>query len=329
MLRDLEFADNYINFNDLNIYEQIGEGSISRVFRAVDQNTQKEISLKIIKSRFYDIPFFLKVIDSLKLLNLPSFIKILGYEIYLPDSRIPDFLKNLFDNNIFDDNHIYFVIFEELMKNGNLAIYLREGDNFLTPTSINKIIFGVSSTLKFLHKHKILFRDLKPYHIYLDENFEPKISFCSLITIVNEDEEEELNDPVGTIKYMAPEILNEQSYSFPSDVYSFSMILTDFLSKTIHFSLKNKMLGKYPNKPNNVSDGFWELIQKCWAFDPNKRPSFEEITEMLKNDKFLFRETGMEIDYDELHKYQKLIESHYYYHFYGIPEKFSDIMNKV
>lgn len=40
--------------------------------------------------------------------------------------------------------------------------------------------------------------------------------------------------------------------------------------------------GLRPKRPNNIPDHYWELIQKCWKQNPDERPTFEEITEILK-----------------------------------------------
>lgn len=303
MLRELN-KQSIIDFNDYEIYEEIGKGPISMVFRAIDSITSKEVSLKIIKDNKKKIYSYLKTIITIKLLNLPGLLKIIGYQIYLPNDIIPDFIKNLFTDSYYDKNNFYLIIVEEFMKNGNLPLYINQEPNILTPTMRNKIIFGLSSTMKALHKNRILYRDLKPYFIYLDDNFEPKLSYCTLNIILNDaiEKEEKMDECVGTLPYIAPEIMNEENYSFPCDVYSFSIILYEILSNNkFTCSLSNLFKGNYPKKPENIPNCFWELIQKCWSADHNKRPSFEQITNMLEDDKFKISE---ETDLEELHKYQ-------------------------
>ena len=54
-----------------------------------------------------------------------------------------------------------------------------------------------------------------------------------------------------------------------------------------------------------ISDHYWELIQRCLVNDPKKRPSFAEITDLLKSDdKYALEEFGMKTNIDELHDYQ-------------------------
>jgi hypothetical protein len=53
-----------------------------------------------------------------------------------------------------------------------------------------------------------------------------------------------------------------------------------------------------------IPKAFWKLIRLCWKQEPEKRPSFHEITEMmLESDDLTFPGT----DLDEYHEYQNRI----------------------
>jgi hypothetical protein len=34
-------------------------------------------------------------------------------------------------------------------------------------------------------------------------------------------------------------------------------------------------------KPEAMSNNLWEVVRMCWAVDPSRRPSMEEVDEML------------------------------------------------
>lgn len=51
------------------------------------------------------------------------------------------------------------------------------------------------------------------------------------------------------------------------------------------------------------------MINECWEQDPNDRPTFDEIVEKLKSDKFALEEFGFKTNLDELHEYQQLIDN--------------------
>jgi serine/threonine protein kinase len=51
--------------------------------------------------------------------------------------------------------------------------------------------------------------------------------------------------------------------------------------------------GRYP-RPEKVPDAFWRLITQCWCADPDRRPSFAEITRMMMDsDDFTFERMDM------------------------------------
>ena len=66
--------------------------------------------------------------------------------------------------------------------------------------------------------------------------------------------------------------------------------------------------GKRPKRQPNIPDCYWELIQECWKQEPEERPTFEEITKILRDDKFAINEFGIPTNLDELHEYWDRID---------------------
>ena len=64
-----------------------------------------------------------------------------------------------------------------------------------------------------------------------------------------------------------------------------------------------------PKRPENIPDHYWDLIQKCWQQNPDDRPTFEEIVNILKDDKYALEEFGVKTDLEQLHEYQKRIDN--------------------
>lgn len=97
----------------------------------------------------------------------------------------------------------------------------------------------------------------------------------------------------GTPIYMAPEIWETQKYGKEGDVYSFSLVVYEIVTNEIPFKDFNTIAQIYANvvmKGNRpefdfpVPDSYRNLIEKCWAYDPTDRPTFDEIVNMLKSD---------------------------------------------
>ena len=93
------------------------------------------------------------------------------------------------------------------------------------------------------------------------------------------------NENYGIIPYMAPEIFNGQKYTKASDIYSFGMIMWEFMTgrrpfwNEIHdIELIIKICdGLQPPIVTNAPEGYIELMKECWHFDPTKRPTVTDI----------------------------------------------------
>ena len=186
----------------------------------------------------------------------------------------------------------------------------------MNPTIRIKIIFGVAATMKQLHKRNIIHRNLKLSKVLLDDNLEPKLINFQFSKVLTDDAE--LENDLGTINHMAPELFIGEGYSFPIDVYAFAIILYSlFIPFKIFksfftgnmFIVANKIIqGMRPCRTQFIPDPYWDLIQQCWDSNPEARPTFEQITEILKDEKFALEEFGMKTDLNQLHEYQRSVD---------------------
>lgn len=182
--------------------------------------------------------------------------------------------------------------------------------NYLTDTEKLIIIYGIASGMSYLHSHNIIHRDLKPSNIFLDENSYPSISGFNISKEINDNSTKPNKKIKGTPIYVAPEVYSNKGYSKSSDVYSFSLIVYELLTGEKPYSnlRSSKEIKKYVVDENHrpsfsfpISKCYRQLIEKCWLFDPNQRPTFDEIINELKtNHDFITNEI-------DIQKYQKSI----------------------
>jgi serine/threonine protein kinase len=151
---------------------------------------------------------------------------------------------------------------------------------------------GIARGMEYLHANKVAFRDLKPRNIGFDAATGTVKIFD--FGLACEMEENKRGSPVGTIRYMAPEVASGQPYGLSCDVYSFGIILWQICSLRIKFvhKLKTKaailhyvvIKGGRPSlksldSPKNIK----KLIEGCWHPDPQCRPSFTNVCELLED----------------------------------------------
>jgi serine/threonine protein kinase len=97
------------------------------------------------------------------------------------------------------------------------------------------------------------------------------------------------NENYGIIPYMAPEIFQGQKYTKSSDIYSFGMIMWEFMTARRPFWDRNHDIyliieicdGLRPPIVTNAPEGYIELMKECWHSDPKKRPSATDIYEKI------------------------------------------------
>jgi serine/threonine protein kinase len=100
-----------------------------------------------------------------------------------------------------------------------------------------------------------------------------------------------LTGGTGSLRYMAPEVAANQPYNEKADVYGFGVILWEMLAndlpyKKLHTNNFYREVVKKKIRP--PMDPLWplevvRLIEDCWAHDPDKRPTFRKIIQMLQN----------------------------------------------
>jgi len=153
---------------------------------------------------------------------------------------------------------------------------------------VGRFIFGgISSGLQFLHEKGILHRDLKPDNVLLDQNDSPLIADFGLS---REQESTNLTGPghvLGTLRYLAPEVLSGDRQSEKSDIYALGFMLYEALAGCPPFqgdSPKNwayLILSKDPMPLGRVVTDLPTpiefLVMNMIARDPESRPSLDEV----------------------------------------------------
>jgi serine/threonine protein kinase len=291
---------------DLNRYENrtlIDKDSDKTIYSTIDKSTGQVVAFGE-----WPIPYcgFRQLARSIAVqwqMNLPGVVRIIGV------SRIAQ-----------EDKEAPLVVVTEFVPHGNFDKLISDrltSDNPSTfrPTTFSKIIFGIAATMSEIHSRSFLHRDLTRSNILLDEHDEPRIDGFYLARFYYNCDE--LTIGGWPLLYMAPEMFTgDLSCDNCIDVFSYGVLLHQIFTAKLEFSpgglrirselhlLRVVVAGGRLCWQPEIPETFWKLITLCWKQEPEKRPSFHEITEMmLESDDLTFPGT----DLDEYHEYQNRI----------------------
>ncbi|CAI2182998.1 8391_t:CDS:2 [Funneliformis geosporum] len=100
------------------------------------------------------------------------------------------------------------------------------------------------------------------------------------------------SDIYGVLPFVTSEVLRGEPYSFANDIYSFAMIMWEFISGVLPFDNQahdfqlalDICKGKRPEIIENTPQCYINLMKRCWNMDPFKRPNTLEIITIIKRE---------------------------------------------
>lgn len=254
--------------NKYQILEQLGEGSTSFVYKALDSENNQTIIIKLMKAELIsnyidDLIRFKREIEITGGLDHPNIVKIFGSGEY---QNIP-----------------YIVM--EFIPGQSLADFLKSGGKFTTETVV-QLVSQLAETLHYIHHHGVIHRDLKPGNIYLNmETAKPNIKLLDF-GVSHIIELGAIRDPklvTGTFGYMSPEttgILNRK-VDERSDLYSLGVIFYQLLTGSLPFQgqevkqILHQQAALVPTRPETLNPEIPPIISainmKLLQKDPDKR----------------------------------------------------------
>jgi len=265
-----------IEYNELTIGKQIGEGSNSYV------NDCMWRGLKIVVKR----PKYKKLcqlLDILKEIQMWSNIR---------HPYLVQFLGVSYDK---DENDFYILL--EKIHGENLGTYMINKTKSVNKYAKYQICIQLINVIKFLHSCKppIIYRDLKPENVMIDKFNNVKLADFGLSRYMPEESKYQLTGGTGTIRYMAPEVYLGHKYDLKADVYSLGFILyyiiggkkpfNDYNVDTIRTYMENAEL---IHSLDIIKERKWrDLINNCIQKDTEERwdvnSLFENITNITNN----------------------------------------------
>ncbi|MCX6839372.1 MAG: protein kinase [Verrucomicrobia bacterium] len=203
-------------FPDLEIFDLIGHGGMSAVFRVRQPKLDRIVALKVLPKSLAATPGFAERFNRegrvLARLSHPSIVAV----------------------HDFGESGGFAYLIMEFVDGVNLRQAMRAGR--FTPDQALKIIPAICEALQFAHTQGVLHRDIKPENILLDSKGRVKIADFGIAKIISEDSADAMlltqsGAKLGTAPYMAPEQIEQPStVDHRADIYSLGVVFYEMLT---------------------------------------------------------------------------------------------------
>ncbi|CAN5410953.1 hypothetical protein BH09VER1_BH09VER1_10060 [soil metagenome] len=187
-------------FNNYKLIEQIGEGGMGSVFKALDCNLHRNVALKILKKEFSaDEEGKAKLEQEARVtasINHPHVVKVFS----------------------FGEDHGQFYLAMELVEKGSLD-QLMGIQRKVAEVQMLEVGIQIAQGLEAGFEHELIHRDIKPGNILFADPHTAKLVDFGLAIVMDEAASAK-GEIWGTPYYIAPEKLDHQSEDLRSDIYS-------------------------------------------------------------------------------------------------------------
>ena len=258
--------------NNYHIYEEIGRGKYSVVYKVRSTQGRKKKTIEYVAVKSVEKSRRKKVLN----------------EVICTQVRIlhnVDHVNILKFHNWYETRNHLWLIFEYCP--GGALYTLIEQDKKLPEATVREFAKDLIVGLLFLHSHGILYGDLKPSNLLINEFGTVKFAdfgFAHRIADLVLENQEEGKPKRGTPFYMAPELYQDNGvYSFYSDFWALGCVLYElavgqppFASESFQELLTQIVSQEVPTIPE-TSVEFNQLLSDLLEKDPSQRISWPEL----------------------------------------------------
>jgi len=259
-----------LNLTDFRLLRAIGHGCASTVFDAVHISSGIYCVVKIcMKTRLHadEEHRFRREMNIHSGLSHPSILRFYAS---------------------FEDRQAFYIVMEQAEK-GDLLNYIRRkyGGTMSVSDFRTRVLTPMLKALCYLHEQGIIHRDVKPENILVVRDGSVKL--CDFGFSINSYDERP-KSYVGTLEYMAPEILEKKTHLFSEklDIWSVGVLVYECLIGVSPFHMTTEkgivtaiLEGTYII-PSALTPEIVEFLKHCLHPNPNQRYTAKELLRMLK-----------------------------------------------
>jgi serine/threonine-protein kinase len=257
----------------------LGEGGMATIWRAVDEQLDREVAVKLLREQFGSDPGFAarfrQEARAAGSLSHPNIVPVYDYGT--------------------DADGAQFIVMQ-LVEGDNLATLLRERGHLETDDAV-RIALGVASALEAAHRRGLVHRDVKPGNILLTDDGDVKVTDFGIARAVSEASMTVTGTTLGSVHYFSPEQARGDEVTGASDVYALGIVLYEMLTGRRPFEADSaagvalKRLNEDPPLPSTyrpVPTGLSAIVMRALQREPADRfpdaGSFAEALRLWQHD---------------------------------------------
>lgn len=270
----VERAGKLIRIEDVRIYNLVGKGSFGHVYFGCFRGVN--VAVKVIS------PFG------------PKEVRSCAREILILSSIISPHIVSLYGVVICKEGNVFHLVMELMAESLSNWIHGTRGYNNPSQTSqvleLLNIAYLIANAIAELHLSQapVLHRDIKPSNIFFSKSGEVKLGDFGLARFLEYDSDSsKLTGSTGTFEYMAPEVIRDEEYGRPADIYSLGVMLIELITGRKPFTEQYLLpihaargVAKGTVKaaiPSGLHPEFENLIQLCIDHNPVNRPTIAQV----------------------------------------------------
>jgi serine/threonine-protein kinase len=254
----------------------LGEGGMATLWRAIDEQLDREVAAKLLRPQFGADPGFTarfkQEARSAGSLAHPNIVSVYDY------------------GTDGDDGPQYIVM--QLVDGQDLSAILRDRGT-LSSDDAARVAVEVASALEAAHRRGIVHRDVKPGNILITDDGDVKVTDFGIARAVSEASMTVTGTTLGSVHYFSPEQAAGDEVTGASDVYSLGIVLYEMLTGRRPFEgdsaagVALRRINEDAPSPSAIGKpvprGLEAILMRALARDPRQRyPDAGSLAEALR-----------------------------------------------
>lgn len=253
------------------LLEKIGSGGMATVFRARDENLDREVAVKILHKHLADeegfYGRFVQEARAIASLNHPNIVQVYDFNQIEHEGQTITFMvmRYVADQTL-----------ENILKH-------HQAQGLMIPIDrVQRIMLDLCAALEYAHEKGMIHRDLKPSNVLVEQDDHAVLTDFGIVKLAGSSARHTQDGTiVGTPAYMSPEQATGEAIDSRSDLYALGVILFEMLTGRTpyegddtlsvllkHIQMPIPSLSDYIRVDNEAYD---RIITKALAKDPAAR----------------------------------------------------------